>query len=249
MAWNLLPSLDSFATAKRTDTRPMIDARQLAALFAIVAGGVLNAGLGAQFDAVAAPAPAPLLAQQLAHPETAPAPAIDLQQAAQLALLAQLRSDLDDPGASLQLSPLKFTRGSGRSLEGRGEALARFDRGEPVRLEVSVVWDEPTQRVEQASWLVIGPAPSAPLDAAMRERIADRIGARLVLEFAGQPVDFALRRVEHLAAGRDRVLVSGEGIADFGSEGAARTRFVATADRDSGKLVTLQYELGEQLLQ
>jgi hypothetical protein len=43
--------------------------------------------------------------------------------------------------------------------------------------------------------------------------------------------------------------VSGEGIADFGAEGAARTRFVATAERESGKLLTLQYELGEQLAQ
>ena len=112
-----------------------------------------------------------------------------------------------------------------------------------------MLWDEPTQRVEQAAWLVTGPAPRAPLDDATRRAIADRIGSRLVLEFAGQPVDFALRRVEHLAAGRGRLLVSGEGIADFGAEGAARTRFVATAERGSGKLLTLQYELGEQLAQ
>ena len=227
----------------------MIDARQIAALFAIAAGGVLNAGIGAQFDAHAAPVPSPQLASQLAQPAESSPRAPSLQEAAEQALLAQVRSDLDDPGATVQLAPLRFARGTGRSLEGRGEALASFDRGEPVRLEISIVWDEPTQSVEQVSWLVTGPAPALQLDAAMRERIADRIGARLVLEFAGQPVDFALRRVEHLAAGRERVLVSGEGIADFGAEGAARTRFVATAERASGKLVTLQYEIGEQLLQ
>ena len=222
----------------------MIDARQLGALFAIAAGGILNAGLGAQFGALAAPAPSSQLAHQLAPPAQ---PASSLQRAAEQAVLAQVRADLGDPAASVRLSALRFARGSGRSLEGRGEALARFDHGEPVRLEVSVVWDEPTQRVEQVTWLVTGPAPAAQLDPTLRTRIADRIGARLVLEFAGQPVDFALRRVEHLAAGRDRVLVSGEGVADFGVEGSARTRFVATAERDSGKLLTLQYELGEQL--
>jgi len=226
----------------------MIDARQLSALLAIAVGGVLNAGFGAQVDAFSAPAPQ--VASALAQPaKAAPSANQELQHAAQAALLAQLRSDLDDPRASVQLSPLQFVRDSGRGLEGRGEALARFDGGEPVRLEVSIAWDLPTQRIEQVSWLVTGPARNAKLDANMQEHIADRIGARLVLEFAGQPVDFALQRIEHLAAGRDRVLVSGEGVADFGAEGVARTRFVATAERASGKLLTLQYELDEQLAQ
>ena len=227
----------------------MFDPRQLAALFAIAAGGVVNAGIGAQFDAFAAPAPATLLAASVADAPAAPARAVELQRVASEALLAQLRADLDDPTASLQVAPLRFVRGDNRSLEARGTALARFDGSEPVLLEVSVVWDLPTQRVEQAAWLVTGPVPQAPLDEATRRDIADRIGSRLVLEFAGQPVDFALRRVEHLAAGRGRLLVSGEGIADFGAEGAAHTRFVATAERASGKLLTLQYELGEQVAQ
>ena len=225
----------------------MFDARQLTALLAIAVGGVLNAGLGAQVDALAAPTPSPMLAARLSADAAAPVRTVELQRAASEALLAQLRADLGDPTATMQVAPLRFVRGSGRSLEARGTALARFDGSEPVLLEVSVLWDEPTQRVEQAAWLVSGPLPQAPLDEATRDSIADRIGSRLVLEFAGQPVDFALRRVEHLAAGRGRLLVSGEGIADFGEEGAARTRFVATAERGSGKLLTLQYELGEQL--
>ena len=225
----------------------MIEARQFAALFAIAAGGVLNAGIGAQYGALAAPAPSPMLAQAVAQSTPAEDP---VQRAAREALLAQVRADLGDPGASLRLdAPLKFERDSGRSLQGRGTALAIFDHSDPVRLEVSVSWDLPTQRIEQAAWLVTGPAAQASIDAAMKQRIADRIGSRLVLEFAGQPVDFALDRVEHLAAGRERLLVSGEGTADFGAEGAARARFVATAERTSGKLLTLQYELGEQLAQ
>ena len=222
----------------------MFEPRQIAALVAIAAGGVLNAGIGAQFDAFADPAPSPALARSVVDATPAEDP---VQRAAREALLAQLRSDLRDPTATLQLQSLRFSRASGRSLEGRGNALARFDHGEPVQLEVSVVWDLPTQRVEQAAWLVTGPAPQATLDPVMKHRIADRIGSRLVLEFAGQPVDFALERVEHLAAGRERLLVSGEGVADFGAEGAARTRFVATAERASGKLLSLQYELGEQV--
>ena len=224
----------------------MFEARQLAALFAIAAGGVLNAGIGAQFEGFALTASAPALAEASQSP--ADTAAQRMQAAAHTALLAQLRADLGDPSATLQLSPLAFVQADGRSLEGRGQALASFDGSDPLPLDVSVVWDLPTQAVEQAAWLVSGPATKTTLNSAMRHGIADRIGSRLVMEFAGQPVDFALRRVEHLAAGRERLLVSGEGIADFGSEGAARTRFVATADRASGKLLTLQYELGEQLV-
>ena len=164
------------------------------------------------------------------------------------ARVAQLRSDLGDPAATLELQSLALQRSSGRSLEGRGRALASFDGSAPVPLEVTIAWDMPTQRVEQAAYLVSGPVTRLPLDTGTQERIADRIGARLVVEFAGQPVDFALSRVEHLAAGRNRMLVAGEGIASFGAEGDARTRFLATAERDSGKLLTLQYELREQLL-
>lgn len=220
----------------------MFEAKQIAALVAIAAGGFLNAGIGAQFSSSAAADPAPQVVREL------PADAV-MQRAAEQALLAQLRADLGDPGASLRLSALRFERASGRTVEGRGEAQAYFDGGASVPLEVTIGYDLPTQTVEQAAYLVSGPAPTLSLDETTRSRIADRIGSRLVIEFAGQPVDFALSRVEHLAAGRDRMLVSGEGIASFAGEGAAKTRFVATAERASGKLLTLQYELGEQVAQ
>jgi hypothetical protein len=222
----------------------MIDARQLAALAAIAAGGFLNAGLDLHVaSARAADAPRPAVEHRV---DATPAQS-ELRAQAQAALLAQLRADLGDPQASLELRTLSLQRSSGRTIEARGRALAHFNGGAPVPLEVSVAWDLPTQRVEQASYLLAGPADAVALDARTRERIADRIGARLVVEFAGQPVDFALSRVQHLAAGRDRLLVAGEGIASFGAEGDARTRFLATAERSTGKLLTLQYELGEQL--
>jgi len=225
----------------------MIEARQLAALFAIFAGGVLNAGIGAQFSSLHSPgaSSSPAVASAAAGNEAAAHARLTL--ACERALRAQLRADLGDPAAQLQLSGLHFARSSGRSIEGRGLATAVFDGSAPVPLEVSVTWDLQTGRVEQAAYLVAGGTPGLDLDGPTQRRIADRIGSRLVVEFAGQPVDFSLDRVEHLAAGRARLLVSGEGVADFGAEGSARTRFVATADRASGKLLTLQYELGEQL--
>ena len=221
----------------------MFEARQLAALVAIATGGFINAGLDAHSATAYAAPPVAAVEHRVDAVPGEPA----LRAAAEQALLAQLRADLRDPRASLRLQSLSLRRSSGRTLEGRGSALASFDGSAPVQLEVTVAWDLPTQRVEQANYLVAGGADTLSLDGATRQRIADRIGARLVLEFAGQPVDFALSRVEHLAAGRDRLLVAGEGVASFGAEGDARTRFLATAERDSGKLLTLQYELREQL--
>jgi hypothetical protein len=220
----------------------MIDIRQFAALLAIAGVGFVNAGLEAHVTAAPSASAAAIDHRLDATPQE---PALHAQ--AQAALLAQLRSDLGDPDASLQLQSLSLQRDSGRTIEGRGRALAAFDGSAPVPLEVSIAWDLPTQRIEQAAYLLAGPAQPVALDAGMRARIADRIGARLVVEFAGQPVDFSLARVEHLAAGRDRLLVAGEGVASFGAEGDARTRFLATAERSTGKLLTLQYELGEQL--
>jgi hypothetical protein len=223
----------------------MLDVRQFGALVAIAAGGFINAGIDVRSATLpAAPPPAAVAAS-----DGVPTDPV-LQRAAEQALRAQLQADLQDPGASIRLEALDFQRASGRSVEGRGRAFASFDGGAPVPLEVTIAFDLPTQRVEQASYLLSGAAaPAQALGAAMRARIADRIGARLVLEFAGQPVDFALSRVEHLAAGRERLLVAGEGVASFGAEGDARTRFLATADRRTGKLITLQYELGEQIAQ
>ena len=221
----------------------MIDARQFAALFAIASAGFINAGLDARGVGTAAPAPAAAVEHRV---DATPAEAA-LRAQAEAALQAQLRADLRDPGATLRLQGLALRRDSGRTIEGRGRALASFDGSAPVPLDVSVAWDLPTQRVEQAAYLLAGAAQPADLDAGMRARIADRICARLVVEFAGQPVDFSLARVEHLAAGRERLLVAGEGVASFGAEGDARTRFLATAERATGKLLTLQYELGEQL--
>jgi hypothetical protein len=220
----------------------MLEIKQLGALFMIAAGGFINAGIDSTI-ALPAQAPRATIDRRVDAMPSEQA----MRAAAQAALLAQLRADLGDPSASLELGTLGFVRDSGRGVEGRGNALARFDGGAVVPLEVSVAWDLPTQRIEQASYLLSGPAPTLALDAQLRKRIADRIGARLVIEFAGQPVDFALQRVEHFAAGRERMLVSGEGVASFGAEGAARTRFLATAERSTGKLLTLQYELREQL--
>lgn len=173
-----------------------------------------------------------------------------MQLAAERALLAQVRQDLGDGEARVHLAALHFEAASGRTVEGRGVGTIFFDADASIPVEVTVSYDLIDNRAEQAAYLVADSGQQtvpAAVAAALRRRIADRIGSRLVLEFAQQPVDFSLQRIEHLAGGRNRLFISGEGITRFEGEGAARTRFVATARRDSGEILTIQYEIGEEI--
>lgn len=226
----------------------MLATKSLLAVFAIAAGGFLNAGMSAPTPSLDVSEPVRSHAGPL---QAADVPTDSLmQRAAERALLAQIRQDLGDQEARLRLSALHFTRASGRSMEGLGRGVLSFDSDAPVPVEVTVTYDLVDARVEQAAYLVsdTSRADSGPvLDPLLRQRIADRIGARLVIEFAQQPVDFALGRIDHLAGGSNRLLISGEGLTRFAGEGSAATRFVATADRRSGRILTIQYELGQQL--
>lgn len=218
------------------------------ALVAIAAGGFINAAIGNASQTM----PARVLAQP--GPPFVGATALPrdsaMQLAAERALLAQVRQDLGDGEARVRLVALNFEPSSGRIVEGRGLGTIFFDADASIPVEVTVSYDLIDNRVEQAAYLVADSARevvSAAVATGLRQRIADRIGSRLVVEFAQQPVDFSLQRIEHLAGGRNRLLISGAGITRFEGEGAALTRFVATARRDSGEILTIQYELGAEI--
>jgi hypothetical protein len=175
-----------------------------------------------------------------------------LQKASELALLGQVRQDLQDNDSSLRLSPLSFRRDSGRSVEGTGTGVVIFNGVGELPISVKVNYDVLDSRVEQVTYRVTGSARQSRvqlLGQQMRSAIADRIGARLVLEFSQQPVDFSLLDINQLASGRNRVMISGNGVTRFPGEGAAFTTFVATADKFTGKILTVQYELLQEVEQ
>jgi hypothetical protein len=222
----------------------MRSAKSVLTLFAIAAGGFIHAG-------TASPGPIPAIAPS--HASAAADPGLDhraMQTAAKSALLAEIRHDLKDGQASLRLSELKFDRASGRSMEGHAKGFVLFDAVTAMPIEVTVSYDLAQSRVEYVDYLVTGAAlPSArgALGETLRKRIADRIGARLVLEFSQQPVDFSLLDIQQVASSRSRMVVTGTGITRFPGEGAAYTRFVATTDKFSGKVVSVQYELLQEV--
>ena len=176
-----------------------------------------------------------------------------MQAASERAVLAQVQRDLQDRGARIRLDGLRFSRASQRSVEGHGAGIALFDSVNPIPIEVTVTYDLATARVERADYHVtesVAPAPmkSAVLAKKLRDSIADRIGARLVLEFAQQPVDFSLLQITNVASGRNRMVVTGDGITGFPGEGAAYTKFVATVDKFTGAIVKVDYELLQEVV-
>lgn len=225
----------------------MHSAKSVLTLFAIAAGGFINAGTtlpGASAASAAPTAPPPVVAA-----ESAPGAEV-LQRASETALLAQVRRDLQDGQASLRLSTLKFEPDSGRGLQGHGTGFVLFDAVTSVPIEVTVSYDLPGARVENVDYRVTGAAVDSSrqrLGAKLRQRIADRIGARLVLEFNQQAVDFSLLDIQQVASSRGRMVVTGNGITRFAGEGAAYTRFVATADKFTGQVLNVKYELLQEV--
>lgn len=226
----------------------MFTIKSALAMMAIAAGGFLNAG-----DGTINPDPGPAARSQASDIAASPMPDVRVLQAvSEKAVLMQVRRDLQDPESGLRLSALRFARDSGRSVEGSGQGVVVFNGVGELPIEVKVNYDVADSRVEHVSYRVTGAARQSRaqlLGKQMRSAIADRIGARLVLEFSQQPVDFSLLDIDQIASGRNRVMISGNGVTRFAGEGAAYTTFVATADKFTGKILTVQYELLQELEQ
>jgi len=227
----------------------MFATKSVLALVAIAACGVISVDNAPPQMASATPSSVNSRWSALANDSITPSRAA-LQDAAEQALLAQIRKDLRDSEARIRLSRLRFERNGNSSIEGRGDGVILFDTGGSIPIDVVAVYDLLDARMTQANYLVAGPVYSLNGEAlaqALRDNIADSIGARLVLEFAQQPVDFSLGEITHLASGRNRLMISGHGVTRFPGEGAAYTRFVATADRVSGRVLSISYELLQQV--
>lgn len=226
----------------------MFTMKSALAMMAIAAGGFLNAG-----DGTTAPSPQVQAGARASDVAASPLPSVRiLQRVSEQAILQQLRQDLQDKDSGLRLSALSFQRDSGRSVEGTGKGVVIFNGVGELPIEVKVNYDVADSRVEHVSYRVTGAARQSRaqlLGKQMRSAIADRIGARLVLEFSQQPVDFSLLDINQLASGRNRVMISGNGVTRFPGEGAAYTTFVATADKFTGKILTVQYELLQEMEQ
>lgn len=227
----------------------MFTAKSLIAMCAIAAGGFLNAAGGVPGKAGSAVSSQRPIGQ-LRVAGVGPAADSQLQQASAKALLAEIRADLQDKDAGLRLSELRFERASGRTLMGTGQGVVLLDAVTAIPISVSISYDLPETKVEHVEYRVTGGSRTAELGLQqnkLKASIADLIGSRLVLEFAQQPVDFSLVEISHIDSGRNRMLVSGNGITRFPGEGAAFTRFVAIVDKFTSRVLHVDYELLQEV--
>lgn len=220
-------------------------------LFAIAAGGFLNAGVR-QPESPAIDSPAAIAAPaRVGALEAWPMPdAAALQAASGRAVLAEIRHDLKDDSAKLRLADFHFDRVSSRSVEGTGHGLVLFDQSTSIPIVATAVYDLPQSRIERITYRVADSSQRAGaglLGKELRDHIADLIGSRLVLEFSQQPVDFSLLEINSVSKGRDRAVISGSGVTRFAGEGSAFTRFTAVADRFSGRILNVKYELLQEM--
>ena len=228
----------------------MLTTKSLYGLFAIAAGGFLNSAMSQTGLPIAVQPQAPVSAIVVQRQATS-APAQDaMQTASNKAVFAALRTDLGDGAIKLQLSEFRFDPVSSQSLEGKSRGSLLFDGATSVPIVATVIYDLPLSRVDNVTYSIDGTTPSSslqPVVGALRERIADVIGSRLVMEFSQQPVDFSLLNVRSIANGPARLLIDGDGITRFPGEGAAYTRFVAVADKSSGRVVAIKYDLSREM--
>ena len=225
----------------------MYTSKFLLATFVIAAGGLFNAAdreqVGVLVPAVDTQGDSAVVAVPPPRLETA------LAALAEAALLAEVRKDLSEPAATVRLQGLRFAPVGSRTLEGRGSALVLLHGAGTMPVKVTLTSDIVDARVEHVAYRVsgnTGRSRSAVLGAHLRSQLAQRIQSRLAVEF-DQPVDFALLDIEQVASGRSRLTISGNGISRFPGEGAAYTRFVATADRFSGEIHGVTYELLQEV--
>lgn len=81
-------------------------------------------------------------------------------------------------------------------------------------------------------------------NAALGRSLESRVAAELKSEFAGQAVTWTLGETSVAAHGARFVHVVGTGVADFGLEGSVRTAVQGLYDREAGRWLRVNYELG-----
>jgi hypothetical protein len=222
----------------------MFTTKSLFGLVVIAAGGFLNNAVNPTTAAAVSATNAVSSVSPGVSPK--PVPGNPVQATAQHAVLAAIQTDFHDQSSQLRLSEFRFAPASSETLEGVSQGRLLFDGASSVPIVAKVVYDVAHEQIERVDYSLperSSATNKASIDNALRSRIADVIGSRLVMEFAQQPVDFSLTNVRSVADGRDRLLIDGDGVTHFGGEGDAYTRFVAVADKFSGRVVAIKYDL------
>lgn len=160
------------------------------------------------------------------------------------AIAAQFESDV---GIGVRLDRIAVDPASLRDREVSGKGRLRIgDAGDWIPFRFAAMYDTRTSEVGYPH-LVLGDGDAAePIaaDSAIARRLLDRAGLALAREFGTQTVGLSLDRVAAVAAGDRYLAVRAIGSAAFEGEGRTPARVRALYDRDSGRWLRVEYELG-----
>ncbi len=241
----------------------MFTGKVIASLFLIATAGVLDAGrglVGGDAGAMAASGPMAASVTTTLPADTGSASMGQVRAAVARALLARVRSDLDDDSVLVDVSGLSLRRDDPGLVSVDGQATVSLGAGGLLPVHVEADWNADARRVDRLDYRVTGaataqaqapgadvaagvPARAAQVGTTLHAAIEGKVAAGIRAEFASQHPDFQLVAVDAVTSGRYRMVVAGTGITRFPGEGAAFTRFSASIDKFDGRVLRVDYEL------
>lgn len=161
------------------------------------------------------------------------------------AVIGSVSRQFDTADVTVKLDAVNVAPASVQDREVLGSGRLRL-AGDPqwIPFRFAALYDTESTEVTHPRLQLGDDRPLAGADAALARSLDAKVGAALESEFAGQPVAWTLREANVAAHGTRFVHVVGTGIADFGAEGAVQAEVQGLYDRQAGRWLRVNYELG-----
>ena len=169
-----------------------------------------------------------------------------IDDAAAAAVIGALATQLHDDNVQFKLGDLDSSRASLRDVALDGRGLVKLEGATtwlPIRFQA--LYDTDVQTVESPSITFEPGNGKAPLAKSLATQLDRAVDQALAREFASQPARFLRGRARVVGGDARYALVQGEGIADFATEGRSGISVQAIYDRQAGRWVDVQYQLGD----
>jgi hypothetical protein len=169
-----------------------------------------------------------------------------LEQASRVALRDSISALAPERAVEVDVVDLRAVPDSVDALAVEGVGRVRVADGHWIPLRFNAGYDavgtqlfglrvQPLPRASRAS--------TVSADLGLHDRVAGQVAARIVSEFAEQPVDVVIMDVQAVTDQTGYVALRGTGSIDFAEEGIAPVAFSAILDRGSGLVIATDYTI------
>lgn len=225
----------SFRTSFRTGFRP-------AAIALLVTGGLLCTQVAAQSGTSVE-----VNAHALQTPESRGEGGQALDSAVAASLIGAISSQFGEHKVEVTLDDVSVGPLSLRDRDVTGHGRLRIgDDPEWIPVAFQALYDTETTAVSVPALVLGSETAGEPiaLESDIARGLDHQVNAALNAEFAQQPVHLSIERVAAAATNTRFVQVTALGTADFSEEGSTPAQVRALYDRDTGKWLRVDYELG-----